>query len=49
MPVNKKIETVNNKIKQNKSQYDFYRHTAQVSGLSSGNVGKYEFLMSEDV
>ena len=33
-----------NKIKQNKAQYDLDRQTAKISALSSENVSKYEFL-----
>ena len=34
----------NNKMEQKKVQYNFDKHTAKISILSSGNVGKYEFL-----
>ena len=37
------------KIEQNKGQYKTDRKTAKILALSSGNVGKYEFLTSEDV
>ena len=36
-------------MKQNKSQYNLDRKTAKVLPLSSGNVGKYEFLTGEEV
>ena len=39
----------NNKIKQNKAQYDLDRKAAKISALSSRNVSKYEFLISKDV
>ena len=39
----------NNKIEQNKAQYDLDRKAAKISALSSRNVGKYEFLTSTDV
>ena len=39
----------NNKIEQNKAQYDLDRKTAKISALSSRNVSKYEFLISKDV
>ena len=39
-----KIETINNRIKQNKTQYDLDRQKVKTSDLSSENVGKYEFL-----
>ena len=42
-----KIKTVNDKIDQNKDQYNLDRQTGKISGLSSGNVGKYEFLIGD--
>ena len=44
MTVNRKKKTINNKIKQNKSQYDLDREMAKILVLSSGSIGKYEFL-----
>ena len=44
MTVNEKIKIVNNKIEQTKAQYNLDRQTAKILALSSGNVGKYEFL-----
>ena len=44
MTITKKIKTINNKIKQNKAQYDSGKQTAEISALSSRNVSKYEFL-----
>ena len=41
MSSNEKFETIDNKIEQNKAQYDLDRETAKISALSSGNVGKY--------
>ena len=49
MTVSKKIKTIDNKIKQNKAQYSLDRQTAKKSALSSGNVGKYEFLTGENI
>ena len=45
MSISEKIKLINNKIKQNKVQYD----SAKISALSSGNVSKYEFLTVRDV
>ena len=45
----KKIKTIDNKIEQNKAQYNLDRQTVMVSALSSGNVGKYEFLAGQDI
>ena len=49
MSISEKIETVNNKIEQNKAQYNLDRQTAKVSALSSGNICKYEFLTEKHV
>ena len=43
------IKGINNKIEQNKAQYDLDRQTANISVLSSGNTSKYEFLTGTDV
>ena len=44
MTDSEKSKTIDNKIKQNKIQYDLDRETAKISALSSGNVSKYKFL-----
>ena len=49
MTVTEKIKTIDNKIEQNKAQYDLDRQTAKIAALSSGNVSKYEFLTDKDV
>ena len=49
MSISEKIKAINNKIDQNKAQYDLERQTPEISALSSGNVSKYEFLTSKDV
>ena len=49
MTVSKKIKTFDNKIEQNKAQYDLGRQNAKVSASSSANVTKYEFLTGKDV
>ena len=47
--ITEKIKVINNKIEQNKAQYNLHRETAKISALSSGNVSKYEFLIGKDV
>ena len=42
-------EKINNKIEQNKTQYDLDMQASKVLALSSGNVGKYDFLTGKDV
>ena len=40
---------IDNKIEQNKAQYNLHRETTKTSALSSGNVSKYDFLTGKDV
>ena len=49
MTVSENIKTFNNKIEQNKAQYNLDRQTAKISVLSSTNVSKYEFLTNKDI
>ena len=45
MTVSEKIKTIDNKIEQNKAQYDLDRKTAKMSALSKKMlINKYEFL-----
>ena len=46
MTVSKK-KKIDNKIEQNKAQYNLGRQTSKI--LAGGNVGKHEFLMGENV
>ena len=39
--ITEKIKTINNKIEQNKAQYDLERQTSKICALSSRNVSKY--------
>ena len=41
MSISEKIKAINNKIEQNKVQYNLDRKTAKMYVLSSGNVSKY--------
>ena len=49
MNISEKIKAINNKIEQNKIQYNLDRQTLKISALSSGNVSKYEFSTGKDV
>ena len=49
MSIRDKIKPINNKIQQNKAQYNLDRQTAKISALSSETVSKYEFLPGKDV
>ena len=41
MSISQKIRAINNKIEQNKAQYNSDRQTSKIFALSSGNVRKY--------
>ena len=49
MTVSEKIKNIDNKIQQNKAQYDLERQTAKISALLSGSVNKHEFLTGKDI
>ena len=49
MSISEKLKGINNKIKQNKTQYDLDKQTTKISAVSSGNVTEYEFLTGKDV
>ena len=48
MSISEEIKAVNNKIEQTKVPCNLDRQTARISGLSSGNICKYEFLTGKD-
>ena len=41
--------TIDDKVRDEKLQYDINRETAEISALSSGKIGKYEYLASEEI
>ena len=47
--ISEEIKTIDNKIKQNKAQYNLDQQTTKISALSSENVSQYEFLTGKDV
>ena len=49
MGISENLKTIDNKIEQNKAQYNLERQTAKISALSSVNVNNYEFLTGKDV
>ena len=49
MTVKDQLKILDNKIKQNQADYDLYRKNAKISALSSGKLGKYEYLTGEDL
>ena len=40
--------TIEDQVRDEKSQYDINREAAKISALSSGKVDKYEYLTSEE-
>ena len=48
MTVKDQLKIRDNKIRQNKADYDLYRKNATVSALSSAKLDKYEYLTGED-
>ena len=49
MTVKDQLKILDNKIRQNQADYDLYRKNAKISALSSGKLGKYEYLTGEDL
>ena len=41
--------TIEDKIKDEKLQYDINREVAKISALSSGKIDKYEYLTGEEL
>ena len=41
--------TIDDKIKDEKIQYDINREAAKISALSSGKIDKYEYLTGEEI
>ena len=41
--------TIKDQIRDGKPQYDINREVAKISALSSGKIGKYEYLSGEEV
>ena len=46
--ISEKIKTVDNRIKQNKVQYDLNKQAAKISALPSINISKFDFLTGKD-
>ena len=41
--------TIDHQIKNEKLQYDSNREAEEISALSSGKIGKYEYLADEEI
>ena len=49
MTASEKIKSIDNKVEQNKAQYNLDRQTGKIATSSLGNVGKYQFVTGEDI
>ena len=49
MTLTEQVKIFNDKIRANKAQYDLDREAAKISGLSSKDLEKYEYLTGEDL
>ena len=49
MTLTEQFKILHDKIKTNKAQYDLDREAAKISALSSGELGKYEYLTGVDL
>ena len=49
MGITEQVKILNDKIKQNKAQYDLDGEAAKISALSSKDLEKYEYLTGEDL
>ena len=49
MSISEKMETINNKIEQNITQYNLDGQTANIFVSSPGNLGKSKFLTGKGI
>ena len=49
MTVTDEFKILDRKIMQNEAQYDLDRKAAKISGLSSNNLDKYEYVSGKDL
>ena len=49
MTLTEQVKILDDKIKTNKAHYELDREAAKISALSSGVLGKYEYLTGEDL
>ena len=49
MTIKEQIKILDDKIKQNQADNEFYRQNTKISALSSGKLDKYEYLTGEDL
>ena len=49
MTIESQVKILDDKINQNKADYDLYRKNAEIVALSSGKLDKYEYLTDQDL
>ena len=49
MTIKEQIKILDNKIRQNKTDYDLYRKNSEISALSSGELNRYEYITDKDL
>ena len=49
LTVTDQLKIIDNIIKANQAQYDWYRLAAKICAYSSGDLRKYEYLTGEDL
>ena len=49
MTVKTQLKILDNKIRQNKVDYDLNRKNAEITALSLGKLDKYEYLTDQDL
>ena len=47
MTLTEQVKILDDKIKENRAQYDLDREAAKISPLKSGELDKYEYLTGE--
>ena len=49
MTIKEQIKILDNKIRQNRADFNLNRKNAEISALSSGELNKYEYLTCQDL
>ena len=49
MTLTDELKSLHDKIKSNQAEYDLDREVCKISALSSKELGKYEYLVGEDL
>ena len=49
MTIKEQIKILDNKIRQNRADFNSNRKNAEITALSSGDLNKYEYLTGEDL